>query len=246
MMWARAAVLCALVAVCAAISGTNIQGQNVEAKIIVTGKKWDRALRPAIPENYSQDTFERDVKDWLNARVYNTDCQNQQNGYFDILVRSSNCVPGDGVDLYNFAEQTVKGTWSIQLRVRVLKSTIPGVADPTLCMSVNDVNRMRSWGYSTYGWTDVRFTCDIDRIANNVPCSCGDPYMLPPGSSSSGWRMRALIAIGAGGAAVVLLLISAALWYRERSKRQLLEETTGQVVQGLRPAQLGPRKVLKL
>ena len=73
----------------------------------------------------------------------------------------------------------------------------------TLCMSVNDVSRLTTWGAARYGWTSalngggVQFVCDPGTIPvlgsktwpgipNAVNCECGDQWLaVAPASSES-------------------------------------------------------------
>lgn len=60
------------------------------------------------------------------------------------------------------------------------------VRQRTLCMSVNDVSRIKTWGASKYGWTDVKFTCHPQdegftrqNNRNSADCTCeGDRFMV--------------------------------------------------------------------
>ena len=73
----------------------------------------------------------------------------------------------------------------------------------TLCMSVNDISRLTTWGAARYGWTSVangggvQFVCDPGTIPalgtktwpgipNAVNCKCGDQWLdIAPASSES-------------------------------------------------------------
>lgn len=94
------------------------------------------------------------------------------------------------------------------------------VRQRTLCMSVNDVSRIKTWGAAKYGWTDVVFTCNPsdygfskqnDFSVQNCVCD-GDNFMVNGSAeqkmfSTTGMYIVIGLACACGALAILAVLI---------------------------------------
>lgn len=218
----RLVVLCVVSWLSGALgqSGVDLGGLKVEARITFVGNKYE-----AKPEGTLQDSIKR----YMNAQIYNVNCESYSTGnqLFPANVQTAmpTCVRGDGVRITGQSDGTT-GTWSMQYRVYVVETqTYSTVDKPTICMSVNDVNRFRTWAMATLRYSDVRFSCAIDttpQVYNSTvvkpqPCMCGDPNMLPPAAvTTENWKNAAI-----GGLTVMSILTCAlaGVLYAQRAAR---------------------------
>ena len=131
---------------------------------------------------------------YVNKDLSTTSCGMEGGGYGTNVQQSGPAgkliVGSAGVqDTYDY----------IFLAYQVSAQSNPGVANykirRTLCLSVNDISRLTTWGAYRYGWTSadngggVQFICDPAGqlgpgfvwfgLPNARNCQCGDPWMEP-------------------------------------------------------------------
>ena len=103
------------------------------------------------------------------------------------------------------------------------------VRQRTLCMSVNDISRIKTWGMAKYGWTDVIFTCNPlefgfskqnDLSVQNCQCD-GDGFMVNgPAEQKMFNSTGRAIAIVLGIACAVLIILVLMMYMRRAPMQQ--------------------------
>jgi len=97
--------------------------------------------------------------------------------------------------------------------------TVPNYSvQRTLCMSVNDVSRLKTWGIRKYGWVDVQFVCDwtpYKQAAPSLqalPCTCeGDTFMVKKGTVGKDLIFGSFTTLTLAATVALAFLLSASL-----------------------------------
>lgn len=226
--------------------GVDLGGLKMEGRISFTGSYSKHAqFQPSVLEGF--------IRDFMNAQIYNVNCDSYFTGNLlfpsKVAAAMQTCVKGSGVQITRRTEDSDSSRWEMQYRVYTINTQAYTTVDqPTLCLSVNDVNRFRTWAMATLGYQNVKFDCAIDQRATNStlaqpqPCRCGDPTMLQPAPvAESKWQRTAIAGLTLMSVLACALVVF--LLYAQRAAKNSAlaapSQSHGQAVEGDDPKEVG-------
>lgn len=166
-----------------------------------------------------------DFTKWMNANIYLAGYYNvttsslTANPYFTYDKLSQDMtVQGTGVAVSRSGEGSALSSNFFEYAIFTPSGGLGGkVQDPTICLTNNDINRLKAFGTTKWDAVNVVWECFVEtQTTAAVPCLCPTPSLnipVPAKVSVKAWQM-ATAALGV--IAVLLALVVTCMWTRRK------------------------------